>query len=125
MLKERAKPQSNNKVIYDLTQRMMKKEKSLLSNFLLASILLSLIRWGKECPDNSRLLIQDVGPPELDFSPLQQVGYSGEEVSPLRMRNGRCGDVAAYPTAGSEYGGSGEGLWNVQLFRSITSDSAR
>ena len=34
------------------------------------------IRWGKERPDNSRLLIQDVGLPDLDFSPLE--GRSSE-----------------------------------------------
>ena len=57
---------------------------------------LSCSRWGKERPLNTRLLIQNVGLPTHDVDCVPGLKGNGDDAS-----------------------------WEVQVFRSITSDSAR
>ena len=63
-------------------------------------------RWGKERPLNTRLLIQNVGLPTHDIDCVP--GLEGNE-----------------GTSSDKLGSNEEAPWEVQVFRSITSDSAR
>ena len=68
--------------------------------------LFTICRWGKERPLNTRLLIQNVGLPTHDIDSVP--GLEGNE-----------------GTSSDRLGSNEEAPWEVQVFRSITSDSAR
>ena len=70
------------------------------------NFLFIIFRWGKERPLNTRLLIQNVGLPTHDIDCVP--GLEGNE-----------------GTSSDKLGSNEEAPWEVQVFRSITSDSAR
>ena len=89
------------KIIYFL---IVQKYNDLLHDF--TNFLFIICRWGKERPLNTRLLIQNVGLPTHDIDCVP--GLEGNE-----------------GTSSDKLGSNEEAPWEVQVFRSITSDSAR
>ena len=84
-------------------------------------------RWGKERPLNTRLLIQNVEAPNFILDAVPAASDENNIDDAHIFENGRNSEESKPESrlSGSESSSSSSGDWNVQVFRSITSDSAR